>query len=374
MAFGTAQADNWGGGNMVAGSTYTVGGTVTGLTGTVVLQNNGADNLSVGANGAFTFASPLPTGSAYNVTVSTNPTNQTCTVAGGAGTISSANVTNVTVTCTTNVGSGGNLQVQYLGTDANGVDTYSAVSSDNGHGAQTIRVLRPTNPAAGVAHGFLVTLPVHAGSDDTTFGDGLDTARSLNAQNQYNLTIIEPSFGIDPWYANNPNDPAEQEETYLTTDLMPWAKQNLASTGTEQTWLIGFSKSGIGGQDLILKHPDLFTLAATWDFPADMSSYDQYGIDNSGASYGTDANFQSGYRLTPAFLGAHAAPFTAHNRIWIGSYQIFQQDVADYNSLLTAQGIMHSAETPTSMSHSWASGWVPLALSALYQDSLNLGN
>ena len=27
------------------------------------------------------------------------------------------------------------------------------------------------------------------------------------------------------------------------------------------------SKSGLGGEDLILKHPDLFTLAASWDFP-----------------------------------------------------------------------------------------------------------
>lgn len=38
--------------------------------------------------------------------------------------------------------------------------------------------------------------------------------------------------------------------------------------------LIGFSKSGIGAQDLILRHPDLFTLAASWDFPANMATYD----------------------------------------------------------------------------------------------------
>ena len=63
----------------------------------------------------------------------------------------------------------------------------------------------------------------------------------------------------------------------MTSDLVPWVTQNLSTTGHEQNWLIGFSKSGIGGQDLILKHPDVFTLAATWDFPADMSSYGQFG-------------------------------------------------------------------------------------------------
>ena len=131
----------------------------------------------------------------------------------------------------------------------------------------------------------------------TTFGDGLETLAALDAEDQYNLTIIEPTFAIDPWYANNPNDANLQYETFMTTELEPWVKANLSTTGTEQNWLIGFSKSGIGAQDLILKHPDLFQLAASWDFPADMSSYDELGTDPA-ANYGTDANFQANYRLT----------------------------------------------------------------------------
>ena len=59
MAFGSADADNWSGGNAAS---FTVGGTVSGLSGTVVLQDNGGDNLSVSANGSFTFATALPTG------------------------------------------------------------------------------------------------------------------------------------------------------------------------------------------------------------------------------------------------------------------------------------------------------------------------
>jgi hypothetical protein len=72
---------------------------------------------------------------------------------------------------------------------------------------------------------------------------------------------------------------------------VPWIKQNLATTGSEQVWLLGLSKSGLGGEDLILKHPDLFTLAATWDFPADMATYDGLGSDPA-ANYGTDANYR----------------------------------------------------------------------------------
>ena len=51
------------------------------------------------ANGSFTFATPLAGGAAYSVTVKTNPSGQTCTVSDGSGTVASANVTNVAVSC-----------------------------------------------------------------------------------------------------------------------------------------------------------------------------------------------------------------------------------------------------------------------------------
>lgn len=266
-------------------------------------------------------------------------------------------------------GSNTGFQVSYVGADANGVKSYNVISANNGYGAQTIRVLNPTSPAAGVAHNFLIVLPVEPGLGNN-FGDGLGTAQSLNAQNQYNLTIIEPTFAIDSWDANNPNDPNLQYETFITQELVPWIKANLATTGQEQTWLIGFSKSGLGEQDLILKHPDLFTLAATWDFPADMSDYGGAGSD-PGANYGTDANYQANYRLTQAFVDAHKTPFLSNNRIWIGGYSLYQTDVSDYGNLLTAEGIAHTTGTPQNAAHRWDSGWMPTALAALYQDSIN---
>ncbi len=85
--------------------TYTVGGTVSGLASgaSVVLQNNAANNLSVSANGAFTFSTALSNASAYAVTVLTQPASpgpgQSCAVGSGSGTLNGANVTNVTVTC-----------------------------------------------------------------------------------------------------------------------------------------------------------------------------------------------------------------------------------------------------------------------------------
>jgi len=80
--------------------TYTVGGTTTGLTGSgLELQNNGVDALSIAVDGGFVFATELDDLSAYAVTVSSQPTGQTCSVSNGSGTIAAANVTDVAVDC-----------------------------------------------------------------------------------------------------------------------------------------------------------------------------------------------------------------------------------------------------------------------------------
>ena len=88
-------------GAALVATSYTVGGTAAGLPGTVVLQNNGGDDISLSADGPFTFATPLADGSTYAVTVLTQPgPTPTCTVASGSGTILGAGVTDVAVTCT----------------------------------------------------------------------------------------------------------------------------------------------------------------------------------------------------------------------------------------------------------------------------------
>jgi hypothetical protein len=81
-----------------AAPTYTISASVTGLTGTgLVLQDNGASNLSIPSNGTYSFSTKINAGGSYDVTVLTQPTGQTCTVTNPTGTANS-NVT-VTVTC-----------------------------------------------------------------------------------------------------------------------------------------------------------------------------------------------------------------------------------------------------------------------------------
>jgi hypothetical protein len=139
---------------------YAVGGSVSGLGNgkTVVLQNNAGDDLTVSANGAFTFATALASGGNYAVTIKTQPTGQTCAVTSGSGTVATANVTNVSVTCTTN--------------------TYTVGGSVSGLGT-----------------GKTVVLQNNAGDDLTVSANGSFTfATATNAGNAYAVTVkTQPS-------------------------------------------------------------------------------------------------------------------------------------------------------------------------------------
>ena len=81
---------------------FTVGGTVNGLVGTLVLENHRGLFLEVTEDGPFTFTDiPTPAGEPYFVKVFNQPfqPTQTCTVTNGEGTFTDHDVTDVVVDC-----------------------------------------------------------------------------------------------------------------------------------------------------------------------------------------------------------------------------------------------------------------------------------
>jgi len=143
--------------------TYQITATVSGLSGSgLVLQNNGANDLSFSTNGAFVISSTAASGSAYAVTVKTQPTSpsQTCIIGNGSGTVTNANVSNITVTCTTNAYqitatvsglSGSGLVLQNNGANdlsfsTNGAFVISSTAASGSAYAVTVKT-QPTSPS-----------------------------------------------------------------------------------------------------------------------------------------------------------------------------------------------------------------------------------
>ncbi|WP_129781749.1 choice-of-anchor tandem repeat GloVer-containing protein [Peristeroidobacter soli] len=89
-------------GDQGAASTgHVLGGSVSGLGNASGLQlTDGIDILSIDPGGStFSFPTQLASGSAYAVAVTAQPAGKVCSVAGGTGTIDSADVANIVVTC-----------------------------------------------------------------------------------------------------------------------------------------------------------------------------------------------------------------------------------------------------------------------------------
>ena len=147
-------------------ATYAISGTVFSSGGTIVLQNNGGDDLTLGNVGTFSFATQIVSGAAYSVTVKSSPSTplQTCVTgsnAGGAatGTVAGADVTNLFVFCspvpltlggtvTGLVGSGLVLKsdLQTLPVAANGGFQFTAPILSTGNYAVTVAT-QPSSPA-----------------------------------------------------------------------------------------------------------------------------------------------------------------------------------------------------------------------------------
>jgi hypothetical protein len=163
---------------------YTVGGTVSGLTGSgLALQNNSGDTLAVAANGAFTFHSVLFSGNTYNVTVSVQPGTpaQTCVVGQGIGTVASANVTNITVTCANKAG-----PLDNIGGTVHGVSGVGLVLQNDG--ADDLAVSNgpftfATALAAGMPYNVTVRSPPINPYQDCTVANGSGTTAGSDVNN-----------------------------------------------------------------------------------------------------------------------------------------------------------------------------------------------
>jgi len=154
---------------------YTIGGTVAGLStgNSVTLLDNGTDSIKVLANGKFTFPTTFASGTTYDVTVSTQPTGETCTVTGGSGTIGTVNVTTVKVTC----------KAYTIGGTVSGLSTSNSVTLlDNG--TDSIKVLAngkftfPTTFASGTTYD--VTVGTQPTGETCTVTGGSGTIGTIN--------------------------------------------------------------------------------------------------------------------------------------------------------------------------------------------------
>jgi hypothetical protein len=170
-------------------STYTIGGTVAGVSGTggtLTLSNNDSDTLTVTADGSFTFGTPLASGSTYLVAASSSTLN--CTVTNASGTVGTANVTNVGVSC--------QLKTYTIGGTVSGLSGSGGtlVLTDNGGNSLSLTADGPFTFTTPVATGSTYTVAAQPTNASCSVSNASGTVGSGNV----NTVIVScgPTFYI----------------------------------------------------------------------------------------------------------------------------------------------------------------------------------
>lgn len=240
------------------------------------------------------------------------------------------------------------------------VDTHE-VESEYQNGKQVIRVILPDDYSTIRKYRTLYVLPVAKG-----FGKADDAAMDVvlrnDLQNRHSLIVVQMGFEREPWFGDHATDKTVRQASYVKDFLVPYIETHYSTTGTaEGRLLLGFSKSGWGEFSLILKYPETFGYAASWDAPLMFRDF-HYGM---AAVYGTPEQLAA---FRPDLLAEKgAAPFREKTRLVLAGEKAWgamipppegTSHTAAYHALLDRHGVKHvyldKLETP----HRWDEKWV----------------
>jgi hypothetical protein len=232
-------------------STFVVRGTITGLSGTVVLQNNGGGDLSRSASGPFEFATRVASGAPYAVTVKTQPTGQTCSVARGSGTVTQSDVSDVAVTCAANA-----LTYSIGGTVSGLAGT--VVLQNNGGDDATVAANGPFQFTTKLANGapYLVTVKTQPASRHCSVTNGLGAVSGANVTtvNVSCTSVIQRWSAATTWGAAWPDSPKLVHHAYFDASgivnakgpAFSWSGPGTAPTPQAFTGFPGAARYGAG--------------------------------------------------------------------------------------------------------------------------------
>lgn len=175
-------------------TTFSIGGTVSGLKGSLTLRNDGADDLVIGADGTFKFATRLASGANYDVQLASEPANQICGIANGVGTLTNVNVTNVAVTCMTLAA---DPVVSGIAPSHGPYDTLVTITGSGFSTTLTDNIVTLNNRQVEVRSAttteLQVLVPAHAGSGNFQVTEYYHTAQS----SKYSTTASSSLFTYD---------------------------------------------------------------------------------------------------------------------------------------------------------------------------------
>lgn len=239
------------------------------------------------------------------------------------------------------------------------------LKTDYQYGPNNIFAILPDKREPNQKFPVLYILPVSSGSEAALAG--LKEALRLNLHNRYHVIFVAPAFEKMPWYADHPTDKNIRQESYFLDAVVPFIDKTLPAYKTsDKRYLLGFSKSGWGAWSLLLRHPDNFSRAVSWDAPLAMNQAKDY---NSPDIFGTQENFEQ-YRIINLLHNRAMMRQKPPARLVLLGYGYFEQDDLKIHQMMNALDIPHYWDHGPKRIHSWDSGWLEPAVDIVMQNRI----
>lgn len=213
--------------------TYSIGGSVVGMTGSgLIISNNAAEQLTIDAAGDFVFPGELDSGVVFDVQIVAQPANPSnvCTIENGSGTIAAADISNIEIVCT------GPLLLTAIQPADSDADVSRAI-------APLLTFSADIDPATVVPAN--IRLSSAAGETDVTLGtNGSEVTMTpesvLLPLTEYTLSVTTDILGSDGERLLDP-----QSVVFTTRDALWYADIEIdASTGTANDADVAFDLNG----------------------------------------------------------------------------------------------------------------------------------
>jgi hypothetical protein len=239
------------------------------------------------------------------------------------------------------------------------------IESEYQPGSNEILVLLPDRVEPGRKYPVLYVLPVYAGPKPPS--TAIDEVGRLNLHNTLGVICVSPAFAQMPWYADHATDRLVRQESHFVKTVVPFVEEHYpAMREPRGRLLVGFSKSGWGAITLLLRHPDFFGRAASFDAPLMMDTIGEHSTDKS---MGTQPNFDA-YCVTRLLEQRAGQLRNGPARLVILGRGKFDDD-RPLHELMQRLDVPHhwdrgDAERP----HKWDGGWLAPAAALLVRQDL----
>lgn len=223
--------------------------------------------------------------------------------------------------------------------------------------AKEIRVLVPDAYHSSKKYPVVYVLPVGTGN-----GSALRVFMQANLHNRHDVILVELCYEVVPWFGDHPTDPRIRQESYLRDFVVPFVEEKYSTLETpEGRMLFGFSKSGWGAFSLILRNPDFFGYAASWDAPYFFADF-HYGMDK------VFENTEHLKKYRPDLLVVERkSHFQNKARLVMGGEDKWGTSIptpsgrshtVEMHELMDKEGVRHVYRPDLRTRHTWDAAWV----------------